>query len=89
MNELAPEQLVPCIGSQTSVTHVAQAVTLHKATRMSHLSYNQLRTSSLAVPSAHLHKIIQDVMVDFNFTNSIPQFYVFERGRFSERKKRV
>lgn len=77
MNELAPEQLVPCIGPQTSVTHVAQAVTLHKATRMSHLSYN------------HLHKIIQEVMVDFNFTNSIPQFYVFERGRVSERKKRV
>lgn len=30
VNELAPGQLVPCIGPSTSATHVAQPVTLHQ-----------------------------------------------------------
>lgn len=75
VNGLAPGQLVPCIGPSTSATHVAQAVTLHREICLSQSSYDQLRTSSL-VPIADLHKIIQNVMVDFKFTNSILQFYL-------------
>lgn len=59
----------------TSATHVAQPVTLHRELCLSQSSYDQLRTSSL-VPIADLHKIIQNVMVDFKFTNSVLQFFL-------------
>ena len=81
---LTPGQLVPCIDPSTSATHVAQAVTLHKAICVSQLSYDQLRTSSL-VPTAELHKIIWNVIVDFNFTNSILQFYLI--GVYSQKEE--